>query len=566
MAAVRTGDIHQHQHVHLPARGPVSWPYAVGVVPPLAGSFQDRTERSRLQAAASGGGTVELCQVLVGMGGVGKTQLAADYAEQAWAGGAVDLLVWVTASSRNAIMAAYAQVGADVCGADPSNPQQAAGAFLAWLRSGGRRWLVVLDDVADPGDLRGLRPPAVPQGRTVVTTRRRDAARAAGGTVVDVGVFTPTEALAYLETSLASQGRTESPGDLAGLAEDLGCLPLALSQAAAYIVDAGIAVGEYRELLSRRARSLAEISPDVPPDDQADSMAAAWGLSVEHADRLAPAGLARPMLHLSAFLAPNDTPVIALTSEPALAYLTDHRTPAPSQVTAAGPARSVTEQEAAGALRALHRLSLLTTPGPPAARQDNETGAAGDAVWDGRVVRVHQIVQRATRDTLTCDQHGRTARAAGDALLAVWPQIERDTELVQALHACTTTLIASCQAGDGHDGDLYQPDAHLVLHRIGNSLGESGQVADAARHFLLLAENIAHHLGPDHPDTLTARNSLAYWRGEAGDVAGAAAAFADLLEDAVRMLGPDHLVTLAARHNLATWRGRAGDEAPLRRR
>lgn len=75
-------------------------------IPPLAGRFQDRAERSRLRDAAAEGWTVVLCQVLTGMGGVGRTQPAADFAEEAWAGGAgVDLLVWVTASSRDAVVA-----------------------------------------------------------------------------------------------------------------------------------------------------------------------------------------------------------------------------------------------------------------------------------------------------------------------------------------------------------------------------------------------------------------------------------------------------------------------------
>jgi len=60
-------------------------------------------------------------------------------------------------------------------------------------------------------------------------------------------------------------------------------------------------------------------------------------------------------------------------------------------------------------------------------------------------------------------------------------------------------------------------------------------------------------LGPDHPDTLGARSSLAYWRGKAGDPAGAAAAFAEVLADCLRVLGPEHPDTLDARRQLAYW-------------
>ena len=69
-------------------REPAAWPHQVGVIPSRAQSFQHRAEAQRLRAAVEGGGTAVLGQVLTGMGGVGKTQLAADYARTAWDDGA----------------------------------------------------------------------------------------------------------------------------------------------------------------------------------------------------------------------------------------------------------------------------------------------------------------------------------------------------------------------------------------------------------------------------------------------------------------------------------------------
>ncbi|MDJ0347360.1 tetratricopeptide repeat protein [Streptomyces sp. H10-C2] len=149
-----------------------------------------------------------------------------------------------------------------------------------------------------------------------------------------------------------------------------------------------------------------------------------------------------------------------------------------------------------------------------------------------QAVRVHQLVQRAVRDTLTPAQRDDLARIAADALTAAWPAIESDTVLAQALRANT-------QALTGHAEDaLYQPDAHLVLYRTGNSLGETGQVTAARDHFQHLTATTRHHLGPDHPDTLATRHNVAAWRGEAGDAAGAVAALTELLQDRVRVLGP----------------------------
>ncbi|MFI0939236.1 NB-ARC domain-containing protein, partial [Streptomyces sp. NPDC021020] len=483
---------------HLPARGTVTWPHVVGVIPPRAGAFQDRAERARLREAVNGGGTAVLCQVLSGMGGVGKTQLAADLAEELLRERDVELLVWLSAGSRTAIVAGLAQAGAEVCGADASDPEQATRTFLAWLRTGARRWLVVLDDVADPADVKGLWPPAVEHGRTVVTTRRRDAALSGNGRrLVQVGTFTPEEAVTYLASALEEAGRAEPKAELAALAKDLGCLPLALSQAAAYVVDAGIPVAKYRDLLARRIRTLDEVSPDVLPDDQPHTMAAAWELSVERADGLRPYGLARPMLELASFMAPS-IPLAVLTSEAAREYL--------------APDGTLTSDDAMGALRALHRLSLLTAPEP-----DDEEG----------YVRVHQIVQRATRDTLPDDPYGDTARAAADALMAAWPEIERNTALAQALRACATALITCTEEGSRGSSCLHEPDAHMLLFRAGHSLGESGQIAAAITHFQNLTITTSDCLDPDHPDTLATRSNLARWQGQAGNTTRAATAFAE---------------------------------------
>ncbi|TVZ86623.1 tetratricopeptide repeat protein [Streptomyces sp. BK340] len=531
------GDHHHYYGARRPAAG---WPHQVGVIPPRAGCFQPRAEVVRLREALAGGRAAVLVgqdtvrgQVLAGMGGVGKTQLAADYARTAWQAGELDVLVWITASNATAAASGYAQAAVELLGADPADRETAARAFLAWLEPKANaepcRWLVVLDDVTDPADLNGLWPPAGPYGRTLVTTRRQDAALALAGRLIKVGLFTEAESLAYLNATLGACERREPDEQLAALAQDLGHLPLALSQAAAYLIDAGISAAAYRRLLADRSASLTDAAPEVLPDGQTQTAAAAWSLSVERADTLRPVGLARPMLQLAAFLSPNGIPQTVLTGEPALTHLTRHRnTPV-----------SVTADEAVGALRALGRLSLIDhTPATP-----------------HQAVRVHQLIQRAIRDTLTPGRHDQLARTTADALTMAWPAIERDTELAQALRANTTTLTRTAEDA------LHRPDVHAVLYLAGRSLGEAGQVTAATAHFQRLTETTGHRLGPDHPDTLTARHNLAYWRGEAGDAAGAAASFEQLLADRLRVLGEDHPDTLATRHELARWRGETGDAA-----
>ncbi|MGP4114361.1 FxSxx-COOH system tetratricopeptide repeat protein [Streptomyces sp. 4N509B] len=526
-----------------PRHGPtaVSWPHQVGVIPPRARAFQHRALVNEVREAVAGGGTAVLGQVLAGGGGVGKTQLAADYARTALRTGAVDLLVWITAASRAAVVAGYAQAGVEVLRADPRDPERAARAFLAWLEPKPTpdhtppRWLVVLDDVADPADLRGLWPPAHPDGRTLATTRRRDAALVGEGRrLVDVGLFTPSEATAYLAGALTAHGRHEPPEELAALATALGHLPLALSQAAAYLVDAALDCATYRRLLADQTSRLADLLPDPAalPDDQSATVAAAWSLSVDRADQLRPAGLARPMLQLAAMLDANGIPAAVLTSPPALAHLAAG---VPAGVLGA-PDRPVTEPQAVGALRALHRLSLV----------DHQPDVSHQAV------RVHQLIQRTVRDAMPRAAHDALARTAADALMAAWPAIDRDTDLARALRANAMAL-----AHHAEDA-LWRPGTHSVLFRIGTRLGESGQVTAAVAHFRRLADTAHGRLGPDHTTTLSARHNLAYYRGEAGEP-GAADAFAELLVDRVRVLGPDHPDTLTTRHELAYRRGRAGD-------
>ncbi|MFF5303659.1 tetratricopeptide repeat protein, partial [Streptomyces sp. NPDC013161] len=529
-------------HSHAVAPGLAVFPHQVGVLPSRAACFQDRHAARLLADAVTEGGTAVLCQVLGGMGGVGKTQLAADHARHTWQHGQLDLLLWITAASRQAVVDAYAQAGTDLLGVNSADPQRAATAFLAWLEPKAApvpcRWLIVLDDVADPADLRGLWPPASADGRTLVTTRRRDTALTQRGRLVQVGLFTTAEATAYLTEA----GRHEPAEQLAALAGDLGHLPLALSQAAAYLTDTALDCAAYRRLLADRARQLDDLLPEpgALPDQQPATVAAAWSLSIERADQLRPAGVAGPMLQLAAVLDPNGIPQTVLASAPALAYLTDHLTTG-TPVLGQGPtlAAPVTADQAYQALRALHRLNLVDhTPDIP-----------------HQAVRVHQMIQRSVCDSLTPDRRGLLSRAAADALLAVWPRIERETGLVQSLRANTTAL-----TGYAEDA-LYQPRAHAVLHRLGQSLGQSGQVNAAVKHFHYFAAATDRRLGPDHHDTLSARGELAQWRGEAGDAAGAAAALAELLEDRLRVMGPHHRDSLRTRGNLGQWRGEAGDAA-----
>ncbi|WP_410626263.1 tetratricopeptide repeat protein [Amycolatopsis sp. cmx-8-4] len=506
----------------------VEWPYRCGVVPPRADALQVRATGGWAADAVGAGEAAVSTSVLSGMGGVGKTQLAADHAETAWAAGDLDLLVWITAASRDAILSTYTRVAADLTGVDEPDPEQGAQRLLSWLVNASKRWLIVLDDVQSPGDLRGLWPPATSWGRVVVTTRRRDAAlRGRHRRLIEVDVFSDAEAATYLSAALADhpdliEGAT-------GLAWALGCLPLALAQAAAFMLDRQLSCLTYHARLADRLRRLRSLLPEAEslPDEHQATVAATWSLSVEQANRLEPAGLAGVLLEIVSLLDPNGVPAVVFTAAPVLQWLGDT------------VGRPVGEDDARDGLACLHRLSLITWKPDSALR----------------AVRAHALVQRATRDSLPQARLAVLARAVADALVSVWPDIETDTVLGQVLRANADALSA---AGDAC---LWEPAAHPLLFRAGTSLGESGSAAQATSYFQRLRATAVRRLGPDHPDALDSRHSLARWRGEAGDPGGAAAALKELLADRVRVLGAEHPHAVATRHSLTRWLGEAGDPA-----
>ncbi|TGB08420.1 tetratricopeptide repeat protein [Streptomyces sp. MZ04] len=514
------------------------------MLPQEAHCFQGRAVGGRLAREMADGGTAVLGQVLAGTGGVGKTQLAARYARDLRDSGEIDLLLWVTAVNREAIVAAYARAAEEWLGLNLPDSEKAAARFLAWLEprpAGGPSWLVVLDDLTDPVDLLadpalqrgGLWPPASPRGRTLITTRRRDAVLTGHGRrSVAVGLFKRQESVHYLSQVLGS-GR--DPLDcVALLAADLGDLPLALSQAAAYLLEAtDVSCAEYRRQLSVRTRELERLIPErgMLPDTQTVTVAATWSLSAERADAMRPRGLARPMLALIAVLDPNGIPAAALTGPPALAHLAAHRTTA-----VPGP---VSEEDAVGALRALHRMSLIDyTPGVP-----------------HQAVRVHQLIQRTFRESLARTALAETSVAAADALVAAWPDVERDTALAQVLRANTDAVRRVAELA------LWQNGVHPVLFLAGDSVQESGQVTAALGYFRTLGRLAHDRLGPDHRHTLRIRLQLADLRGMAGYPDEALTGLEEALVDCERVLGDYDRDTLRARHELAHAHGLVGDVA-----
>ena len=269
--------------VQLAPEPPPAWPLRVGQVPALASAFQPRPglrdriaearatiTRTDSSAGDGGEGGVVLTQVLSGGGGVGKSQLAASYADQA-VRDRTDMVVWADASAPGGMIATYAQAAARVQApgvtGQPGDAEADARAFLDWAAATGRSWLVVLDDITDPGQAAAWWPAShTGTGWVLATTRRRDPVLRGGGRhVIGIDVYEADEATTYLGQRLTAAGKAHLLDDRAAdLAQALGWLPLALSHAAAYMIGQRVTCGAYLDLYTTGAGKLDELMPDDP--------------------------------------------------------------------------------------------------------------------------------------------------------------------------------------------------------------------------------------------------------------------------------------------------------------
>ena len=501
---------------------PATAPVLSGSVPPLAVDFQSRQETGfRLTDGLRPGTTILLVPAAGetadgGMAagrashGTGKTQLAVGFAHAMWSSRAVDLLVWVAAGNRTAIIAGYAQAAADLnLAAVGETADGAAQRFLTWLRRTSQRWAVVLDDMTSSADLDGLWPQG-PSGQVVVTTGL-PASELDGPDRIAYGVpgFSRREAVGYLNSRLVSfpDQRIEA----LDLAEDIDGLPIAIAQAAAVIIVAESTCRDYRVEYAKRVRSTAPAIIEGCPR----SLLAAWSLAVEYAHEMPPAGLAWPALAFAAVFDTSGIPAAVLTSPTACGYITGRPDPGAAE-----------QAQVKAAYATLQELGLASV----------DTTNAARTVW------LHSCVRAAVRAYLAPGSLDQVVQAAAAALLEAWPLAAAAAELGQALRDCTAALRAF--AGEV----LWKPEAHPVLVRAGMSLTEPPTLADAAvGYWQAMAGTCGRLLGPAHAQSVLARDRLADSYVAAGRLAEALTVVEAALADRERTLGPQHPDTVAAR-------------------
>ena len=238
-------------------------------------------------------------QALHGMGGVGKTQLAAEYAHQF--AGTYDLAWWINAEQGGLIGDQFASLGAALeCVQDGAETEAVRAAVLAELRERGS-WLLVFDNAVNPGDITPWLPGGT--GHVLITTRERGWAEIAAPVEVDV------LARPNLLRSCAPACAGLTDAETGRLADHLGDLPLAIAQAAAYLAGGICTADEYLQLLATRTREIL----DKGKARQLSSIARGRDTAGRRAARGRPPATAG-LLMLCAFLGPEPIPVAWLAS------------------------------------------------------------------------------------------------------------------------------------------------------------------------------------------------------------------------------------------------------------
>ncbi|MER5845367.1 tetratricopeptide repeat protein [Streptomyces prasinus] len=525
------GDMHVHP---APVQSPsVEWPVWVGDVPRPAAAFQPRTQ-VRTKMEATRGGDV----VLSGPGGVGKSQLAASLArelrDQEHSGGAgLDVLLWVRATRTDQVISTYAEAAGRLHLPEvvPDDEEGAARLFLRWLTATGRRWLVVLDDVTDLTAVREWWPDSgTGRGWVLATSRREDAQLSGQGrTLIRVGLYTDSEACAYLQRRLTDAGHAHlhDPTQAGEMAAELGRLPLALGHAAAYLINKRTTMADYLTLLRDTSSRLGDLLPaSADTEGYGRPVTASLLLSLDAVEEADASRLARPLLHLASLMDPHGHPATAWTTPEALGYLHTARPPQRRWLRKHHP--PVTKTEVHSALELLRTYALIT--------QDTTTAP----------LRMHALTARAVRETIPPSTLPVTARIAADTITSLWPQHDHEEqELAALLRANVVNLDQLTRPA------LWQPALHPCISRVSHSLTEAGLYHQAIEYDETTVRLSSSIHGPDHPETLRARNNLVISYSDGGRVQDALDLAERVLADRERILGADDPGTLRARNNLA---------------
>ncbi|SPF04573.1 ATP-binding protein [Streptomyces sp. MA5143a] len=255
-------------------------------------------ELDALDAAFEGADQV-VVHAVHGLGGIGKSTLAAH-----WAAGRADTwnpVWWINAETPADLDAGLADLAVAFRPAlgDQLSRRVLRDLAVQWLCTHDG-WLLILDNVADPADVKPLLGRAT-RGRFLVTTRRAEGWRGIAEKLPLDVLTLPKAVELFAAVHGRPFGRRDDDGtdldDVGELCRDLGCLPLAVEQAAAYCREAAITPARYRRQLAEYPQQLLAQAPEG-----GRAVARVWRVTL---DRLVDTPLAGEILRVIAWWAPD---------------------------------------------------------------------------------------------------------------------------------------------------------------------------------------------------------------------------------------------------------------------
>ncbi len=483
--------------------------------------------RLRRQLQAGQATALSQPQAISGLGGIGKTQIAVEYAYRFHQD--YQVVLWARAESPEALTSSYITVASllNLPEQEAQDQTIAVQAVKTWLQTH-RGWLLILDNADDLALVPAFLPPAL-GGHLLLTTRAAALGRLAGRLEVEA---LPCEEGALFLLRRAALLAPDRPLEQASsrdhlfalqITEALGGLPLALDQAGAYLEETGASLSDYQQLYQQHRTTLLKQRRGLVADHP-EPVATTWSLSFARVEEKNPA--AAELLRLCAYLAPD------AIAEEILAQGAVHLGPV------LGPV--VSDAFLLGqAIEALRAYSLI--------RRDPST----------HTLSVHRLVQAVVRDAL--DTSGRQCwaerviRAVHAALPPVehasWSQWER---LLAHAQACVEWM---------EPQGLHLQEAAEVLQQAGWYLTERAGYSEAES----LLER-AYHIseqeqGAEHLDTARDALTLAYLYDAQGKDEQAEPLYVRALAIREQQVGPEHPATAHSLGNLAgLYRAQGKDE------
>jgi tetratricopeptide (TPR) repeat protein len=467
-------------------------------VPALNPGFTGRdgmlaTVRARLLA-----GDRAVVQALQGMGGVGKTQLAIEYAHRF--GDAYDVAWWVNSEQAGLIGDQFAALGAALGCVQPGAGTEAVRAAVLGELHRRDRWLLIFDNAERHADLAGWLPGG--GGHVLITSRERAWAELAAP--VEVDVLARAESVAILQERVAGLGTADADR----LAAELGDLPLAVAQAAGFMAETGMPAAQYLELLRTQAGTLLDQAPGGLSYPR--SLAAATRLAGDRLDEEDPA--AAQLASVCAFLAPEPIPEDLFTSAPG-------ELPGELAVRAADPLAW------RQTLARLVRQSL--------------------ARIDQRGLVVHRLTQAILRDRLTREQAAATC-GCSEAILAAADPGDPSNPVTWPRWAQLMPHLLAADLAATDRPDLRWTACNACWYLLAR--GDARAAHDLA---VKLRRGWRDLLGDDHRNTLAAAHYLAWAFRDMGRYSDARDLHQETLDRKRRVLGVNHQSTLASAGDLA---------------